>query len=129
MQSSSVPSNFLRRVVIPAPRSDNPPIGSQIAKKTLLDRRLTDAVVGATVVTVKIELPEPVEIEPRLNEQIGGRLTAGVTAQVRLTVLLKPFTGAMVIVEVAALPATIDAGESGEAVIVKSASGAAVTVS
>jgi hypothetical protein len=45
-----------------------------------------------------------------------------------LTVLLKPFVGAIVIVEVAVPPAFTAAGVRVEAAMVKSGTGAAVTV-
>ena len=85
--------------------------------------------VGVVVelLTVKVDVPEPPATEAGLNEQVGGGVTTGaILLQVRLTLPLKPLAGAMVIVEVAAAPAEIVAGESAVAAIVKS--GAGVTV-
>lgn len=84
---------------------------------------------GAVVETVSVAVPEPLATELGLNEQVGRAVTEGVIAlQDRLTVPLKAFTGAIVIVEAADPPAAIETGQSVEAVIVKSATGAAVTV-
>jgi len=85
-------------------------------------------VVGAVVLTVTVEVPEPFVTELGLSEQVAGGDTTGATSQDRFTVSLKPFIGAMVIVEVAVPPAVTETGESVEASIVKSATGAAVTV-
>lgn len=78
--------------------------------------------------TVSVEVPEPLVTESGLSAQVAGRVTAGVTAQVKLTVLLKPFVGAIVIVEVAVPPAFTAAGVRVEAAMVKSGTGAEVTV-
>jgi len=88
-----------------------------------LDCGVSDAVVGAVVLTVNMEVPEPLVTEPGLSEHVGGRATTGVMLQDRFTVPLKPFTGAMVIEEVAIPPAATEAGESADAVIVKSGGG------
>jgi hypothetical protein len=75
------------------------------------------------VLTVRVEVPEPFATEFGLNEQVGAGVALGaMPLQDRLTAPLKPFTGEMVIVEVAAPPAATVAGENAEAVIVKSAS-------
>ncbi len=84
--------------------------------------------VAAVVLTVTTEVPVPLGIEAGLREHVGGRDTAGVMLHVRFTVLLKPFTGATVIVDVADPPAETVAGVSAEAAMVKSATGAAVSV-
>ena len=73
------------------------------------------------MLTVSVEVPEPFATEPGLSEQVVGRATTGVMPQDRVTVLLKPFTGAIIIVDVADPPAETVAGESVEAAIVKSA--------
>ncbi|MGA8311465.1 MAG: hypothetical protein WB755_15650, partial [Terriglobales bacterium] len=79
---------------------------------------------GAVVETVSVAVPEPLATELGLNEQEGRGVTEGVIAlQDRLTVPLKPFTGAIVIVEVADPPAGTVAGESDDAAIVKSGGG------
>jgi hypothetical protein len=87
-----------------------------------------DAEVAAAVVTVTVDVPEPFATEVGLSEHAGGRITTGVTAQLKFTALLNPLTGAIVIVDVAIPPAVTEAGVSAEAAIVKSATGAAVTV-
>jgi hypothetical protein len=84
------------------------------------------AVVAAVVLTVSVEVPEALAREVGLSVQVGWRVAVGVTAQVRFTALLKPPTGAIVIVEEAVPPAVTEAGVAAEAAIVKS--GAAVTV-
>ena len=62
-----------------------------------------------------------------LNEQEGRGVTEGAIAlQDRLTVPLKPFIGAIVIVEAADPPAANETGQSVEAVIVKSGDGDAM---
>jgi hypothetical protein len=91
-----------------------------------LECGVRDAVVAAVVATVSVEVPEPPATEAGLNEHVGIRATTGVTLQVRLTALLKPFCGAIVIVEVAEAPAETVAGASAVPPIVKS--GPAVTV-
>ena len=84
--------------------------------------------VAATVLTVKVDVPVPPATEVGLNAQVAGRVATGVTVQVKATALLNPFTGAIVIVDVAAAPALTEAGASAVAARVKSAAGAAVTV-
>lgn len=64
------------------------------------------------VLTVTTEVPEPFATELGLSAHVGGRETTGVTAHDRFTVLLKPLSGAIVMVEVADPPAEIVAGES-----------------
>ena len=81
------------------------------------------------VVTVKVEVPDPPETEVGLNEQAGARVTTGVMPQVRLTLLLKPFCGAIVIVDVPDPPADSVAGENADAATVKSAGAVTVRVS
>jgi len=62
------------------------------------------------VLTVKVDVPEPPATEVGTKLQVGARFTTGVTAHVRFTALLKPFTGAIVTVEVAVPPAATEAG-------------------
>jgi hypothetical protein len=83
-------------------------------------------VVAAVVLTVSVEVPEALATDVGLSVHVGWWVAVGVTAQVRFTALLKPPTGAIVMVEVAVPPALIEAGAAAEAAIVKS--GAAVTV-
>jgi hypothetical protein len=78
-------------------------------------------VVAAVVLTVSVEGPEPPGTEAGLNEQVGARVAAGTTLQVKLTAPVKPLVGAMVIVEVADPPAATVAGERAVDAIVKSA--------
>jgi len=84
-------------------------------------------VVAAVVLTVRVEVPEPPGTELGLNEHAGARVTVGVMLlQDKLTVPVKPFSRAMVIVEVADAPFATVAGESGVAATLKS--GGPVTV-
>ena len=76
------------------------------------------------VATVRVEVPEPLATEVGFNEQVAGRFTTGVMLQDRLTVLLKPLNGAIVMVEVADPAAVTEAGERADAVTVKSGGGA-----
>jgi hypothetical protein len=85
-----------------------------------------DAVVGAVVLTVIVDVPEALATEAGLNEHAGGRLTTGVMLQDRVTAPLKPLCAVIVIVDVAETPAATEAGESAEAATVKS--GGPVTV-
>ena len=59
--------------------------------------------MAAVVVTVKVDVPERAT-EVGFGEQVGGRFTTGAMLQVKATALLKPFSGAMVIVDVPILP-------------------------
>ena len=127
-QPNRRPRSFFLRELKPGPSSASPPIGSSMAKNTPRECGERDAVVAAVVFTVSVEVPVPLVIAAVLNEQVGGRLTAGVTLQVRFTVALKPLTGAIVMVEVAMPPAATVAGVSVDGVMVKSATRAAVTV-
>ena len=82
---------------------------------------------GAVVETVSVAVPEPLATELGSNEQEGRGVTEGAIAlQDRLTVPLKPFIGAIVIVEAADPPAANETGQSVEAVIVKSGDGDAM---
>ena len=83
--------------------------------------------VAADVLTVSVAVPEPAGNEAGLIEQVGPRVAAGATLQVRLTVPLKPPVEPTTIGEVAVPPAATLAGESAEAEMVKSG-GAGVTV-
>ena len=83
--------------------------------------------VGAVVLTVNVEVPEPPGTEFGLNEHTGLRGTVGVILlHDKLTAPLKPFSGAIDIVEVADDPFGAVAGESGDAAREKS--GGPVTV-
>src|SRR5579862_6725588 len=84
------------------------------------DRRSSDDVVAAVVLTVKVEVPVPPLTEAGLKAHVGPRVADGATVHVKATAAVKPFTGAMVIVEVEAAPGAIVAGASGEALMVKS---------
>jgi hypothetical protein len=86
-------------------------------------------VVAAVVLTVSVEVPEPPATEAGENAHVGARVAAGVTLQVNATALLKPFTGATVMVEVEDAPAATEAGASAEAASVKSTGAVTVNVS
>ena len=74
------------------------------------------------VLTVSVEVPEPFATELGLNEHAGARVAAGVILlQVRVTAPVKPFVGAIVIVEVAVPPGEMEAGDRAVAATVKSA--------
>ena len=77
---------------------------------------------------VTVGVPAPPVTEFELSEHVPGGVAAGVTAHVRFTVPAKPFSGAMVIVDVAVPPAATEAGENAEAATVKSGTGTPVTV-
>jgi hypothetical protein len=85
-------------------------------------------VVAAVVLTVSVEVPVPLATDAGLNAHVGPLVAAGATVQVRFTAALNPFSGAIVTTEVAVAPGAIVAGASAAAAIVKSATGAAVTV-
>jgi hypothetical protein len=71
--------------------------------------------------TVSVETPEPVTVLGA-KAHVGGEVTAGtMLLQDKLSVPLKPFRGLMVMVEVTDPPAATVAGQSVEAVSVKSA--------
>ena len=127
-QPNRKPQSFFRREVKPAPSSASPPTGSHMAKKTPADLGASEAVVAAVVFTVSVEVPELFATDVGLSEHVGARAGAGVTAQVKLTAPLKPFSGATVMVEVEAVPAETVAGVSGVGLRVKSPGKAAVTV-
>lgn len=84
--------------------------------------------MAAVVLTVKVEVPEPAATEVGFSEQTGGRFTTGAMLQVRATALLKPFSGATVIVDVPDPPAEIAAGEKADAAMVKSGVPVAIRV-
>ena len=76
------------------------------------------------VLTVRVELP----LVTGLNEQVGAGVPPPVMeGQLRVTLPLKPFTGVMVIVEVADPPGETVAGESAVAANVKPGAVLAVT--
>jgi len=110
---------------MPAPRSASPPTGSHIAKKIPLEYGASDALVTGLVWTVRVDMPEPPVTEAGLNVHVGGRATTGVMLQERLTLLLKLFCGAIVMVDMAEAPALTDAGVRAEAVMAKSGTGEA----
>jgi len=87
-----------------------------------------DALVAAVVLKVRVEVVDPPAIGFGLNEHVGAGLATGVMLQVKLTALLNPFCGVMVMAEVADPPAVTVAGENAAAAIVKSAAAAVFTV-
>ena len=106
---------------MPARNTVSRPIGSHIAQKMPFGCGARDAAVAAAVPTVSVEVPEPLAIEFEAKAHVGAGVTTGAMLQLRLTVPLKPLTGAIVMVEVADPPAATVAGESAEAATVKSA--------
>lgn len=83
--------------------------------------------VVAEVLSVSRVVPEPPAIADCPKPHVGAGVTTGVILlHDRFTVPLKPFSGAIVIVEVADAPAATEAGESGEAAMVKSGAGSTV---
>lgn len=76
--------------------------------------------VAAVVLTVSVEGPEPPVTDAGLSEQVGVRVPARETLQVKATALVKLLIGLIVIVEVEDPPAETVAGLSVEAEIVKS---------
>ena len=92
------------------------------------DRGSSDAVAAAVVLTVSVEVSVVPVSEAGFNAQVGPRVAAGVTVQVRATGSARPLTRAIVIVEVDDAPAATEAGVSAVAAMVKSGSTAAVTV-
>ena len=75
----------------------------------------------AEVLRVRVEVPEALATEVKLNAQAGRGIPPPVTlVQASATAPLKPPVGAMVMVEVDDPPAATVAGEGGAAVIVKS---------
>ena len=114
-------SFFLRGVRI-VPKSARPTVGIHMAYNTPLDCIASDAVVAAVVLIVSADVPEPPATELGLNEHMGGRVAVGVILlQVRVTAPVKPFVGAIVIVEVAVPPGEMEAGDRAVAATVKSA--------
>jgi len=85
-------------------------------------------VVEAVVFTVRVDVPDPPATEVGLNVHVGCFAAAGVTVQDKLTALLNPLAGVIVIVEVAIPPFATEAGVRAVAAIVKSGTGAGVTV-
>jgi hypothetical protein len=79
--------------------------------------------VASTVFTVSVGVPFPPVTVAELKLHLGGTAVAGVTAQPRVTVELKPSEGATVTVDVAESPGVMVAGVS--AVAVNSNDGAA----
>lgn len=71
------------------------------------------------VLTVRVEVPEAFDTELALNEHVGAGLPPPLTLQARLTLPLKPFAAAMVMVEVTDPPGETLAGDNAEAVKVK----------
>ena len=76
------------------------------------------------VLTVRVELP----LVTVLNEQVGAGVPPPVMEQLKATLPVKPFTGVMVMVEVADAPGETAAGESAVAAVVKPGAVFAVTV-
>jgi hypothetical protein len=76
----------------PAPKSRNPPIGSNMAYKTTHGRGANDPRAAGVVRTVSVDVPEP-GTELGANAHVGGEVTAGaMLLQVRLKVPLKLFS-------------------------------------
>lgn len=111
-------SRFLLRFLKFAPTSVSANHGKSTAKYVLLIRLCTDA-VAATVLTVSVGVPLPPLSIAELKSHLGGTEVAGVMAQVRLTVELKPPVGATVIVDVAEVPRAMVAGVNAVAVSAK----------
>jgi hypothetical protein len=84
-----------------------------------LEEDVRDA-CAALVLTVSVEVPEAFATELGLNEHVGAGVPPPLMLQARLTLPLKPFIGAMVLVEVADPPAETLAGDSAEVEILKS---------
>jgi hypothetical protein len=81
------------------------------------------------VLTVRTEVPEALGTDAGLNEHVGPRVADGATLQVKATAVVKPLSGATVMVEVEVAPAAIVAGVNAVAAIVKSGvGGGTVTV-
>ena len=81
------------------------------------------------VPSVSVEVPEPFAIELGTKLQVGAGVTTGaMLLQVRFSAPLKPLSGAMVTPEVEDPPAATEAGDSAEAVSVKSGEGTGLTV-
>jgi hypothetical protein len=78
-------------------------------------------------VTVSVEVVDPAGIEAGLNAHAGAGVTVGATLHDKVTALLKPLTGVMVIVDVDDPPAETAAGLGADAATEKSAPEAAVT--
>jgi hypothetical protein len=128
-QPNRKPRYRLLREVKPAPSSASPPIGNHRAKESSVECGASDAVVTGVVFTVSTDVPVPPVTVAGANAHVGASVTTGVTAvQERVTSPVKPFSGAMVIVEVALAPALTDAGARSEPVRSKSVTGAVFTV-
>jgi len=71
------------------------------------------------VLTVRVALPDPFATEVGAKVHVGAGLTTGVILlQDKFTVVLKPLSGATVMVEVADPPAATEAGFRADAVSV-----------
>jgi hypothetical protein len=69
------------------------------------------SVVEPVVTTLRVALPNPpVTVPDGEKLHVGEFAPDGATAQVRATLLVKPFSGAIVTVEVAELPGPTAAG-------------------
>jgi len=79
------------------------------------------------VLTIRVGVPLPPLTVAELRLHVGGTAVTGVTAQVRLTVELKPPEGVIVTLDVAEPPGVTVAGDSGAAVSANDGA-AAVTV-
>lgn len=79
------------------------------------------------MLTVRVGVPLPPLTVAELKLQVGGNAVAGVTAQVRFTVELKPFDGVIVTVDVAEPPGVMAVGDRVVAVSAN-VGGTAVTV-
>jgi hypothetical protein len=86
-----------------------------------LGLKAPEMVWPAEVLRVRVEVPEALATDVKLNPQAGAGVPPPVTLeQASVTAPLKPPVGAMVMVEVDDPPAATVAGEAGPAVIVKS---------
>lgn len=71
------------------------------------------------MLTVNVDVPEPLGIEGGTNAHVGGEVTTGVMLlHDRFTGPANPLRAVMVIVEVADPPAATEAGEKADAAIV-----------
>ena len=72
------------------------------------------------MLTVRVAMPAPPATVVEFKAHVGAGVPPPRTLQAKLTLSPKPFTGVMVIVEVADPPARTVAGESADADILKS---------
>ena len=121
------PSSTVSAFLFLNPSSATPQMGNHAAYNGGCPRNPARGVLEV-VLTVSVDVPLPLT-EVGLNEHAGGLVTLGVTPQLNVTIPVNPLVGAMVTVDVAELPAAIDAGESAVADNVKSGVTVPVTIS